>query len=117
MIESRVESSLTDLERNSTPKWVYESSHYRPRWHYLVYRDESLGVQMQIATRWRNGRFGNRHVTTYYLDGEDRVFRSEEKLMQVLEARRKRLPEPAARNSRSPLRKMAVSFSHMMGLW
>ena len=117
MIESRNESSLTDLESIPAPKWVYESSYYRPRWHYLVYRDDRLGVQMQCATRWRGGRLGKHHVTTYYLDGEDKVFRSEKKLMRAVEARMEAPSASAARDSRSPLRKMVVSFSQMMGLW
>ncbi len=100
-----------------SPMWVYQSSNYRERWHYLVYRDNEMGVQMQVATRWTKGRLGHRQVTTFYLDGEDRVFRSQRKLMRAVEARNATPVRPRTSDSRSPLKKMVVSFAHSLHLF
>ena len=117
MIQSREALASSEEEGMPAPVWVYESSHYRPRWHYLVFRDDRLGVQMQIATRWRGGRLGKRHKTTYYRDGEDQVFRSEAKLIRALPVQEKRISGSSRGISPSPLRRMIFSFSQMMGLW
>jgi hypothetical protein len=66
------------------PSWTYEASIYRSGVHYLLYRDETLGVHLQVVTR-RKGLFSARKARQYFfVDGRRRIYRSEERLLAAL---------------------------------
>ena len=66
-----------------TPNWTYAASMYLSRKHALIYRDDSLGVQLQIMTRTR-GLFQGVPKEYYFIDGDRRIFATEEKMVRAL---------------------------------
>ncbi len=66
------------------PHWVYSASIYRPKVHCLVYRDERLKVQMQIITPRNPTLLWRKPKEFYFIDGVEKAYRSEEKLIQAL---------------------------------
>lgn len=58
--------------------------------HSCLYRDDSLGVQMEIhTTKYKTGRFGKGEVI-YYIDGDNREFKTKEEFMDALRERNSR---------------------------
>ncbi len=51
--------------------------------HQSVYRDNALGVQKETLVPYRNGQ-PCEGKSYYYIDGDEREFRSEEELMAAL---------------------------------
>lgn len=72
-----------------TPDWTYAASMYLPKKHALVYRDDSLGIQLQIMTKTR-GFFQGVPKEYYFIDSDRRTFSSEEKLLRALQKRQMR---------------------------
>ena len=64
------------------PKWTYCASLYLPKKHCLLYRDEGLGVQLQVMTRTDRVLFHPKEEEYYFIDGVERIFRSEDELMR-----------------------------------
>jgi len=68
----------------ATPFWTFGASIYLPKHHCLIYRDESLGVQLQVMTKTRGFSCGK--VREYYfVDGVKKVFHNEESMLKALE--------------------------------
>lgn len=55
---------------------------------HLLYRDDGLGVQMEVHTPRKNGGWG-KGVRTYFIDGDDREFSKEADFMEALLAKRR----------------------------
>jgi hypothetical protein len=70
-----------------TPDWTYAASMYLPKKHALIYRDDSLGIQLQIMTKTR-GFFQGVPKEYYFIDGDRRTFPNEEKMVRALLKRR-----------------------------
>jgi hypothetical protein len=66
------------------PIWKFCSSIYRPRKHFTLYRDEKLGVQLEVMVKRNWVFFPPREKQTYFIDGVNRVFTKELKLMRAL---------------------------------
>jgi hypothetical protein len=64
------------------PKWTYCASIYLPKKHCLLYRDEGLGVQLQVMTPANRVLFPLKEREYYFIDGVERTFRSEDELMR-----------------------------------
>jgi hypothetical protein len=71
----------------TAPTWKYSSSVYLPKHHCVIYRDDALGIQKQVMTRRWTFLFQPREREFYFIDGDKRTFRSEERLMSALRAR------------------------------
>jgi hypothetical protein len=71
--------------RSNTPSWKYASSVYLPKHHCVIYRDEALGVQKQVMTRRSPLIFPAREREFFFIDGDRRTFRTQERLMAALE--------------------------------
>lgn len=70
------------------PEWKFYSSTYMPRKHYLIYRDDALGVQMQVVTKRKWILFRGKEKTYYFIDGDKRTFRTEGRLMHAVSKKR-----------------------------
>ena len=79
------------------PKWEYISSKYLSKTHITIYRDNTLGVQMQIVTKRNQLANPEKAKFYYFIDGDKRVFHSEEEMMNKL--RKKIEKEDAERYS------------------
>jgi hypothetical protein len=69
------------------PNWTYQASMYLPKEHCMVYRDDTLGVQLQVMTRRRRFPWLSRVREFYFIDGVDRAFRSEKSMLEGLRRR------------------------------
>jgi hypothetical protein len=69
------------------PNWAYQASIYLPRAHCMVYRDDALGIQLQILTRHRAFWTAGGIQEYYFADGMDGMFRDEQSLLEALEKR------------------------------
>lgn len=67
------------------PKWEYVSSKYLPKSHVTIYRDDALKIQMQIVTRRSNHYNSDKAKFFYFIDDDERVFRSEDQLLGELQ--------------------------------
>jgi len=67
------------------PTWEYVSSKYLPRTHLTLYRDNVLKVQMQIVTKRSQLSNPEKAKFYYFIDGDKRVFHSEQDLMVQLQ--------------------------------
>ncbi len=70
------------------PTWKYASSVYLPKHHCVIYRDDTLGIQKQVMTRRWTFLLPAREREFYFMDGDKRTFRSEDRLIAALRARR-----------------------------
>jgi hypothetical protein len=70
-----------------SPSWRYSSSIYLPRKHCTVFRDDDLGVQLQVMAGRDRTFWRRRRKYQYFVDGVDRVFTSKVDLMRALERR------------------------------
>ena len=66
-----------------TPDWTFAASLYLPKHHCMLYRDDRLGVQLQVMTKTR-GLFRGSPSEFYFIDGVKRIFRKEEALVKHL---------------------------------
>jgi hypothetical protein len=71
----------------TSPSWKYCSSIYLPKEHCTLYRDEALGVQLQIMMKRGWSIIPPKEKCYYFIDGVDGVFRSEDELVLALEKR------------------------------
>lgn len=78
------------------PEWKFYSSTYMPRRHYLIYRDDTLGIQMQVVTKRKWVLFRGKEKTYFFIDGDKRTFRSEKRLLHALSHMN---GEPASRSN------------------
>lgn len=72
------------------PKWEFERSISKKTHDSLLYRDANLGVRVEIHTPFRAGHPGKDEVL-FFMDGDEREFKTEQKLMQALHAEGKPL--------------------------
>jgi len=71
------------------PSWKYCFNEYLPDRQCTVYRDERLGVQLQVVSFERPGIFGTRDRTyRFYIDGIDKSFSTEESMLRTLQKTR-----------------------------
>ena len=68
--------------RAMKPQWEYVFNTYLPRHHCVLYRDNVLGVQLQVITK--TSGWVVRPKTYYFIDGVRRSFDSEAKLIRHL---------------------------------
>jgi hypothetical protein len=73
--------------RATSPAWKYASSVYLQKHHCVIYRDDTLGVQKQVLTRRWTFLFPARQRVFFFIDGDGRTFRSEERMMAALRSR------------------------------
>jgi hypothetical protein len=64
------------------PKWKYFASIYLKRKHVLVFRDNALGLQLQVISRISNPSSPSRKL--YFVDGDNRAYADETELIQAL---------------------------------
>jgi hypothetical protein len=93
------------------PSWTYCTSVYLPKKHCTVFRDESLGVQLQVEVRREWTLFPPKERSYFFIDGVERVFRSEDRMVRALQRARagdahQAHPRPGSR----------ISFSGRRGL-
>jgi hypothetical protein len=67
---------------NDQPKWKYVASIYLKRKHILVFRDNDLGLQMQVVSRVSNPGSPSRKL--FFVDGDNRAYGSESELTRAL---------------------------------
>jgi hypothetical protein len=67
---------------NDQPKWKYVASIYLKRKHILIFRDNVLGLQMQVVSRASNPGSPSRKL--YFLDGDNRAYGTESELTRAL---------------------------------
>lgn len=71
------------------PLWKYCSNHYLPDGQCAVYRDDRLGVQLQVRTSDKAGVFtGRNRAYRFYIDGVDKAFSSEQSMLRALQKTR-----------------------------
>ena len=59
------------------PQWKYSASKYAGQKHYMIYRDEHLGVELRIETSMARSWFRRSERRFFYIDGVDTRFTSE----------------------------------------
>jgi hypothetical protein len=69
------------------PHWDYCSHYYVRNKRCAIYRDDGLGVQMQIIVKNDWTFIPPREHQYFYIDGVEKVYRSEEKLLRALDSR------------------------------
>jgi hypothetical protein len=89
------------------PAWSYCSSVYLPRKHCAVYRDDQLGVQMQVEVKRDWTFFPPKEKQYFFIDGVETTFKSEEKLVRALE--KSHYPHSLLREGGDVLRSVAGS--------
>ncbi len=70
------------------PAWSYCSSVYLPKKHCAIYRDDDLGVQMQVEIRRDWSFFPPTERQYFFIDGVKKIYRSEEKMVRALQKSR-----------------------------
>lgn len=66
------------------PEWTL-LQHFNGRHeHWAAYRDEALKATMAVFTPVRHGKFGEQEAS-FAMDGDDRVFRTEDDLIAALQ--------------------------------
>jgi len=83
------------------PAWSYCSSIYLPKKHCVIYRDDNLGVQMQVEVKRDWTFFPPKERQFFFIDGVERTFKSEEKLVRALDRWYFRSSYPVRQNSGS----------------
>jgi len=66
------------------PQWKYSASKYLGQKHYMIYRDEHLGVELRIETSMVRSWFSKAERRLYCIDGVDTRFTSERAMMRML---------------------------------
>jgi hypothetical protein len=66
------------------PQWKYSASKYVGQKHYMIYRDEHLGVELRIETAMARSWFHRAEKRFYYIDGVDSRFTSERSMLRML---------------------------------
>ena len=66
------------------PTWTYSSRVYQAKTLWTIYRDDSLGVQLQVVTKrdWLFTRPKERCF--FFIDGVERQYRSEDRMLRAL---------------------------------
>ena len=69
------------------PQWEYVQALITDNQYHRVYRDDKLGVQMEVTTKRRNGfPVGKTRRRLFYIDGDKKEYRSEEALIAAIRA-------------------------------
>ena len=76
------------------PRWKYRASIYTKRDHCTLYRDDALGVQMQVMVKREWLLLKPKERVYYFVDGVSHAHRSEEEMLRTLKSRR---PAPRRR--------------------
>ena len=77
-------SYFKEMKTIRKPAWSYCSSVYLPKKHCVIYRDDSLGVQLQVEVKRDWTFFPPKERQYFFIDGVERTFKSEEKLVRAL---------------------------------
>jgi len=64
------------------PQWQYVFNTYLPRHHCVLYRDNTLGIQLQVMTK--TSGWISRPKSYYFIDGVKGSFHTETKLIRRL---------------------------------
>jgi hypothetical protein len=89
------------------PAWSYCSSVYLPKKHCAIYRDDNLGVQMQVEVKRDWTFFPPKEKQFFFIDGVKTTFKSEEKLVSALA--KSHYPHSLLRESGNVLRSVTGS--------
>lgn len=68
------------------PVWRYMQGIVTESRYHRVYRDDKLGVQLEVITKRRNGMPIGKGKNYFFLDGKKGEFRSETALMKAVRA-------------------------------
>lgn len=93
------------------PRWKYRASIYTERDHCTLYRDDALGIQMQVMERRNWVLVRPKERVYYFIDGENRTFRSEDDLLQTLRLRRAENQHPLRAREATGLQKVAFNWA------
>ena len=80
------------------PVWTYYTSVYLPKKLCTVYRDDALGVQLQVEVKRDWALFPPKEKSYFFIDGVEKVFRNEARMIRELERivpRRRRIVRAA----------------------
>ena len=66
------------------PRWKYRASIYTKRDHCTLYRDDALGVQMQVMVKREWLLLKPKERVYYFVDGVSRALRSEDEMLRTL---------------------------------
>jgi CheY-like chemotaxis protein len=80
--KAAVSAARARARRSLKPQWEYVFNTYLPRHHCALYRDNTLGVQLQVVTR--TSGWISRPKSYYFIDGVRGSFPSEGKLVRRL---------------------------------
>ena len=77
-----VSATRSRTRRSLRPQWQYVFNTYLPRHHCVLYRDNTLGIQLQVMTK--TSGWISRPKSYYFIDGVKGTFSSETKLIRRL---------------------------------
>ena len=83
------------------PNWRYVQGAVSDSRYHRVYRDDVLGVQMEIITRRRDGMPVGKGRAYFFMDGNDYEFKTEDELMRRWSAREENRESNRKANSSS----------------
>ena len=79
------------------PAWTYYTSVYLPKKLCTVYRDDALGVQLQVEVKREWTLFPPKEKSYFFIDGIEKVFRNEARMVRELERvfpKKRQAPRP-----------------------
>ena len=56
----------------------------RGKWHDILYRDDELGIQKEIHTKFKNELTPIKEYKYYFIDNDAREFKTEDEMLQAL---------------------------------
>ena len=71
------------------PKWTMHMHLNMSNQHSLLLRDNKLGCQCEVYTKAKYGYIYGKGKTYYFIDGDEREFRTEDDLIKALEEKEK----------------------------
>ena len=66
------------------PKWGCVRGLFTDSRYHRVYRDDKLGIQMEVLRGRRNGMPIGKPRRYFYIDGDEKEYRSEEALLAAI---------------------------------
>lgn len=66
------------------PEWRYVRGIVTTNRYHRVYRDDKLGVQMELLTKRRSGRPVGHGKYYFFIDKDDREFKSKKAMLKAL---------------------------------
>lgn len=79
-----------DVQLMVRPKWSYIRGMIYEKEYQRLYRDNELGVQMEMFTRRKDGFVNGKTKVYYFIDNDPREFKTENDLMVALRSKRMR---------------------------